>query len=123
MNFASLLGVIPRIAHTIQEVTTAGVSVKKELRTKLGTSDQLKLSKQGREGGSDEFSFFETSGLIGGNFKVVHDLHMRIAILSKALVLFDMTNVFQILPSSTVSVFESKLEAVHACQATSYHLE
>ena len=39
------------MARTAQEVTAAGVSVKKELRSKLSTSDQLKLSKSAREGG------------------------------------------------------------------------
>ena len=123
INFASLLGVIPKGACTIQEVTTAGVSVKKELRTKLSNSDQLKLSKQAKEGGSDKFSFFETTGSIGSDFKAVYDLHMRIEALSKALVLFDMTDVFQILPESTVSVLETKLQALHACQADSDRLE
>ena len=76
MNFASLLGVIPKGARTVQEVAAAGVSVKKELRTKLSTSDQLKLSKSAREGGSDKFSFFETTGSLRSDFKAVYDLHL-----------------------------------------------
>ena len=69
MNFASLLGVIPRDARTVQEVAAAGVSIKKKLRTKLSASEQLKLSKSAREGGSDKFSFFETTGSIGAEIK------------------------------------------------------
>ena len=100
MNFASHLGAVPRVARTAQEVTSAGVSVKKELRSKLSTSDQLKLSKSAREGGSDKFAFFETSGSLGSDFKVVYDLHMRIKALSKSLMLFDMTDASQILLKS-----------------------
>ena len=45
MNFAPLLGVIPRGARTIQEVVAAGVSVKKELRSKLiGSAKVLQIS-------------------------------------------------------------------------------
>lgn len=55
MNFISLLGMIPRGAQAVREVTDAGVSVEKELRTKLGTSDQLKLFISAREGGSGKF--------------------------------------------------------------------
>ena len=104
------------MARTAQEVTSAGVSVKKELRSKLSTSDQLKLSKSAREGGSDKFAFFETSGSLGSDFKSVYDLHMRIEALSKALTLYDMTDVFQVLPDVTVLDLEQKLRAVHACQ-------
>ena len=89
MNFSSLLGVIPRSSQTVQEVITTGVSVKKELRSKLSTSDQLKLSKSTREGGSDKFSFFETTGSLGSNFKSIYDMHTRIEVLSKSLVLYD----------------------------------
>ena len=48
---------------------------------------------------------------------------MIIAALSKAPVLFDMTDMFQILSLATVSILESKLETIHDCQATSDHLE
>ena len=88
MDFVSILGAIPRVARTVQEVTAAGVSVKKELRSKLSTSDQLKLSKSAREGGSDKFSFFETDGKIGSEFKAVYNMHMQIEALSKALAFF-----------------------------------
>ena len=116
MNFTSLCGVILRGARTIQEVTAARVSVKKELRCKLSTSYQLKLSKSAREGESDKFSFFETTGWIGNNFKAVYDLHMRIEALSKTLVFFDMIDVFQILPESTVKSLEEKLTDLHVWQ-------
>ena len=102
MNFTSLLGVIPRGTCTIQKETATGVSVKKELRTKLSTSDQLKLSKQVREGGSDKFSFFKTTISISSDFKAIYDFHMMNEALSKAHVLFDMNYIFQILTESTV---------------------
>ena len=104
MSFSSLLGEVPRSVQTVQEVASAGVSVKKELRTKLSTSDQLKLSKSARGGGSNKFAFLETTGLLGSDFKAVYDLHIQIKPLSKALVLYDMTDALQILPESTVEV-------------------
>ena len=86
------------------------MSVKKDLRTKLSTSDQLKLSKSARDGGSDKFSFFETLGSIGNDFKDVYDLHMRIQVFSKSLVFFDMADVFQIIPENTVTVRKDHLK-------------
>ena len=49
-NIASILGVVPRGAQIVQQVTTAGVSAKKENGNVLSTSDQLKLSKADQEG-------------------------------------------------------------------------
>ena len=123
MDFASLLGVIPRVARTLQEVTAAGVSVMKELRSKLSTSDQLKLSKSAREGRSDKFSFVETTGLLGSDFESVYDLYMRIDALSKALILYDMTDVFHILLESTVLDLELKLRVIHACKTGESRIE
>ena len=68
MDFTSILGVITRVARTVQEVTAAGVSIKKERRCKLSTSDQFKLSKSAREGGSDKFSFFLDYGIFRQQF-------------------------------------------------------
>ena len=110
MNFTSVLGTIPRGARTLQEVAAAGFSVKKDLRTKFSTSDQLKLSKLAIEGGRDKFSFFETSGSIGNDFKAVYGLHMHIKTLSKTLVLFDIVDVFQIIPENIVIVLEVHLK-------------
>ena len=115
MTFTSVLGVIPRGARTVQEVAAAGVSIKKELRTKLSTSDQLKLSKSAREGGSNKFSFFVTSGSIGNDLKAVYNLHMRIEALSKAIVFFGMVDAFQIMDVSTVASLELHLNALFVC--------
>ena len=109
-SFASILGVIPRGARTIQEVVAAGVSVKKELRTKISTSDRLKLSTSAREEGSNNFVFFEATGSIGTEFKSVYDLYMRIKELFKALVFFDMADVFQSIDKPTVANLEIQLE-------------
>ena len=81
------------------------------------------MLKQAREGGSDKFSFFVTTGSIGSGFIAVYDLHMRIKVLSKALVLFKMTDAFQIFPEATVYVLERKLQAVHPCKENSDRLE
>ena len=82
--FKSLLGTVPAGARTASEVAAAGVSVKKEQRTNLSASDKLKLAKSAREGGPDKFTFFESDGQVGGDFRAVYDLHMRLEALSKA---------------------------------------
>ena len=61
-SFKSLLGTIPRGARSVRDVVAAGISVKKEERTNLSTSDRLKLTKAAREGGRDKFPFFESDG-------------------------------------------------------------
>ena len=66
---------------------------------------------------------FETTGSLGSDFKCVYDLHMCIEALSKALILYDMTNVFQILPGPTVLDLELKLRAVHASQTEESRIE
>ena len=48
LTFKSLLGVVPLGARTVGEMVTAGVSVKKEERTNLSTSDKIKLEKVAR---------------------------------------------------------------------------
>ena len=96
----------------------AGVSVKKESRTTLSTSDKLKLAKAAREGGNNKFTFFESDGKVGGDFRAVYDLHMRLEALAKSIMFYDMDDVFNILPSETVKLLEEKLEVLFACQRT-----
>ena len=50
ISFKSLLGTVPRGIRTVGEIVAAGVSVKKEERKNLSTSDKLKLAKSAREG-------------------------------------------------------------------------
>ena len=116
ISFSSMMGTIPRGARTQKEVSAAGVSIRKEERSNLSVSDQLKLSKAAREGGSDKFSFFETDGKIGSEFKAVYNMHMQIEALSKALAFFDMDDVFKIIPDSTVANLEQQLLNLFACQ-------
>ena len=68
-SFKSLLGVVPRGAHTLSDVVATGISVKRTDRDSLSTSDKLKLAKSAREGGRDKFTFFETDGKSGSNFR------------------------------------------------------
>jgi hypothetical protein len=93
------------------------VSVKKEDRARLNTSNLLKLSQSGREGGTDKFAFFEADGKVGSDFKAVYDLHMRIEALSKALMFFDMKDVFEIIPEHTIDLLEVKLQNMFRNQA------
>ena len=58
LSFKNLMGTVPRGAWTAEVVTVVGVSVKKERRATLSTSDQIKLSRSAREGGSEKFAFF-----------------------------------------------------------------
>ena len=92
-----------------------GISKEKH-RTKLSTSEQLKLSKSTQEEGSDKLSFFETDGKIGSDFKVFYDLHSQIESISNSLVFFDMNNVFKIVPTGTVDTLQAKLEVLFSCQ-------
>ena len=110
LSFKSVLGVIPRGARTVSDIVATGGIVKEEARSGLSTSDKLKLSKAAREGGGeDRFTFFEPDGKVGGEFCAVYDLHMRLEALSKAIMFYDMDDVFHILPSKTVTLLESKL--------------
>ena len=115
-SFKSLLGTVPRGARSVRDAVASGVSVKKEERNNLSTSDRLKLAKAAREGGMDKFTFFESDGQTGGDFRAVYDLHMRLEALSKAITFYDMGDVFQILPSNTITLLESKLDVYFTAQ-------
>ena len=55
---------------------------------------------------------------MGGDFRAVYDLHMRLEALSKAILFYDMDNVFHILSSETVEQLEAKLTVLFATQAS-----
>ena len=95
LSFKSLMGSIPKGGQTADQVTAAGVTVRKKDRPSFSTSDKLKLSRAAREGGIDKFCFFETDGRTVGDFQTVYDLNMRIEALSKTLSFFDMIDVFR----------------------------
>ena len=116
VSLTNLLGTIPRGVQTAAQVSSAGVSVKKEDRRALSPGDKLKLSKSAREGGKDKFSFFQADGSTGSEFRTVYDLHMRIDALSTALKYFDMADVFQIVPSGTIFLLEKHLTTLFALQ-------
>ena len=116
VSFTTMMGAIPRGMRTAADVSAAGVSVKKERRSALSSSDQIKLSRNAREGGSEVFTFFETDGSIGSDFRTVYNLHMRIEALSKALTFFDMRDVFQIVPENTVAQIRAQLQHLFQCQ-------
>jgi hypothetical protein len=103
-------------ARSVRDVVAAGVSVKKEERNNLSTSNRLKLARAAREGGTDKFTFFESDGQTGGDFRAVYDLHMSLEALSKAITFYDMGDVFQILPSKTIKLLESKLDVYFTTQ-------
>ena len=118
LSFKSVLGAIPRGSRSVTDIVAAGVTVKKDARAGLSTSDKLKLSKAAREGGEDKFTFFESDGKVGGDFRAVYDLHMRLEALSKAILFYDMDDVFHILSSETVEQLESKLTVLFETQAS-----
>ena len=68
-SFKTLLGAVPASVRKHGEVAAAGVSVKKEDRGSLSTSDKLKLARSAREGSTNKFSFFESDGQVGGIFQ------------------------------------------------------
>ena len=109
LSFKALLGSIPKGGQTANQVSAAGVCVKKEDRSSLITSDKLKLSQAAREGGAEQFCFLDTDGKTSGDFQTVYDLNMRIKALLKALVFIDTLDIFQIIPTATISLLEDKL--------------
>lgn len=115
--FKSLLGTVPRDVRTVGEIVTAGVSVKKEERKNLSTSDRLKLAKSAREGGTEKFTFFESDGKVGGNICTVYDLHMPLKGLPKAIIFYDIDDVFKMFPSETVWELEGKLDLIFDAQS------
>ena len=117
-SFKSLLGTVPRGDRYIRDVVAAGVSVKKEDRTNLSTSDRLELAKVVREGGTDKFTFFESDGQTCSDFWVMYDLHVCLEALSKAITFYNMGDVFKILPSNTVALLESKLDVCFNTQTS-----
>ena len=97
-SFKTLLGAVPASVRKHGEVAAAGVSVKKEDRGSLSTSDKLKLARSAREGSTNKFSFFESDGQVGGDFRAVYDLNMQLEALTKSIMFYDMSDVFHVLP-------------------------
>ena len=118
ISFKSVLGAVPRGARSVSDIVALWVAVKKEAWTNLSTSDKLKLSKAAREGEDDKFTLFESDGKVGGDFRAVYDLHMRLEALSKAIIFYDMEDVFQILSRDMVQELETKLSILFASQET-----
>ena len=106
MNLTDLIGRAPIDARTVEDVQSAGVSVRKDKRDELSTSDRLKLSKSAREGGGDKFTFFVTDGTASNDFKSVYDLQMQVDALITSLTLYDMVDVFQVLTVDKVQELE-----------------
>ena len=101
---------MPTSRRSEREATAASISIKKNNRVKLSTSDKLKLAKATKEGGTDKFIFFASDGKLVNDFQTVYDLHMRIEALSKALTSYDMLDVFQIIPEDTILKLSSTLD-------------
>jgi len=97
LSFKYLIGSVPNDGRTESEVKAAVVTVKKEERISLSTSDKLELSKTAQEGGGKTFAFFETNGKIDGDFEIAYNLHMRLESLNKASLFYDMKYVFNII--------------------------
>ena len=106
MNLTDLIGKSPTDARTVEDVQSAGVSVRKDKRDELSTSDRLKLSKSAREEGGDKFTFFVTDGTASNDFKSVYDLQMQVDALITSLTLYDMVDVFQVLTVDKVQELE-----------------
>ena len=65
------MGSIPKGVRTANQVTDVGIYVKKEDRASLSTSDKLNLSRVAREGGTHNFTFFETDCKMEGDFQTM----------------------------------------------------
>ena len=81
-----MMGSVTTSRRTESKVTEAGVYIKKIDRSKLLTSDRLRIFKSARErGGLDKFTFFASDGKLVKNFQTVYDLHIRMQALSITL--------------------------------------
>ena len=101
-----------------REVTAAVLSIKKEDRERLSTSEKLKLSKAVREGGVGKFAFFASSGNLVSNFYPVYDLYIQIDALSKILTHFNMQDMFQVIPETTVRKLSDRIDMPFTCQTS-----
>ena len=117
MNITDLIGRSPIDARTVEDVQSAGVSVRKDKRDELSASDRLKLSKAAREGGGDKFSFFVTDGTASNDFKSIYDLQMQVDALITSLTLYDMVDVFQVLTVDKVHELELCTVALNTANA------
>ena len=84
--------------------------MQKEERKNLSTSDRLKLAKEAKEGGADKFTFFDSEGQTGGDFRTPYNLHILIEALSNEITFCDIGDVFKMLPSDKITVLENKFE-------------
>jgi len=64
------------------------------------------------KGGEEEFSLFQDNGQLGLDFKAVYNFHMRIEALYKALKFYEMTDVFNIILTKTITILEAKLHNI-----------
>ena len=76
----------------------------------MSASERLKLAKISREGGTENFTFFEPDVQVEANFGVVNDLIMFLEALSKAIVFYDMGYLHKILLNNLITLLESKLK-------------
>ena len=114
-----LMGSIPTTAgRTESEVLATSVSIRKEDRGALSTSDKLKLERAARSGGDSKFAFFQSTGQLVNSFETVYSLHMRLDSLTKALDQYDMNDVFKILPEETVTNLDTSLAYLLSCQSS-----
>ena len=66
------------------------------------TSDQLKFGRAAREGGK-KISFFQANVQLGPDFKAIYDIYIQIEALHKTLNFYDMTEVFNIIQTQTIT--------------------
>ena len=108
LSFKNLVGSMPTMAgRTESEVLAASVSIRKEDRGALSTSDKLKLERAARSGGDSKFAFFQSTGQLLDSFETVYSLHIRLDSLTKALDQYDMNDVFKILPEQAVTELDT----------------
>jgi len=106
MRISDFLGKSPDGISTVEEVQAADVSVQKDKRESLSTSDKIKLSKAARERESEKFAFFVTDGTAANDFKSVYDLQIQVDALITILTLYDMMDMFQVLSVATLDRLE-----------------
>ena len=119
LSFKNLMGYMPTTTGSTEcEVLAVWVSICKEDRVSLSTSNKFKLSKSSISGDNNKFALYQSNGQLVNSFEIAYNLHMRVDVLNKSLEYYDMRDVFRILPEVTVSDLDQYLEKVCVRQST-----
>ena len=112
LSFKALMGIFLKEERMSDEVIDTSMSVRKDEHGALDTSDKLSCHTPHAKGGTDKLTFFKIDEKTVEDFRKIYYSNTRNRSLSKILAFFDMLDIFQIVPASTISLLEDSLVAV-----------